>query len=75
MPLNSRFAVAAHILTLLYEGNGEPRTSEYIAGSVNTNAAVISLRSLGLSPQRNATETINRKSREPITVPMIDMPN
>jgi Rrf2 family protein len=41
MPLNSRFAVAAHILTLLYEGNGEPLTSECIAGSVNTNAAVI----------------------------------
>jgi Rrf2 family protein len=41
MPLNSRFAVATHILTLLYEGNGEPLTSEYIAGSVNTNAAVI----------------------------------
>jgi Rrf2 family protein len=41
MPLNSRFAVAAHILSLLYEGNGGPLTSEYIAGSVNTNAAVI----------------------------------
>lgn len=41
MPLNSRFAVAAHILTLLYEGAGEPLTSEYIAGSVNTNPAVI----------------------------------
>jgi Rrf2 family protein len=41
MPLNSRFAVAAHILTLLYEGHGEPRTSEYLAGSVNTNPAVI----------------------------------
>jgi Rrf2 family protein len=41
MPLNSRFAVAAHILTLLYEGNGQPLTSDYIAGSVNTNAAVI----------------------------------
>jgi len=41
MPLNSRFAVATHILTLLYEGDGEPLTSEYIAGSVNTNAAVI----------------------------------
>ncbi len=41
MPLNSRFAVAAHILTLLEEGGGEPLTSEYIAGSVNTNPAVI----------------------------------
>jgi Rrf2 family protein len=41
MPVNSRFAVAAHILTLLYNQDGEPLTSEYIAGSVNTNPAVI----------------------------------
>jgi Rrf2 family protein len=41
MPLNSRFAVATHILTLLYEGGGGPLTSDYIAGSVNTNPAVI----------------------------------
>jgi Rrf2 family protein len=41
MPVNSRFAVAAHILTLLYERGGDPLTSEYIAGSVNTNPAVI----------------------------------
>lgn len=41
MPLNSRFAVATHILTLLYAGDGQPLTSEYIAGSVNTNPAVI----------------------------------
>ncbi len=39
--MNSRFAVAAHILTLLYDQDGEPLTSEYIAGSVNTNPAVI----------------------------------
>ncbi len=39
--MNSRFAVAAHILTLLYNQDGEPLTSEYIAGSVNTNPAVI----------------------------------
>jgi Rrf2 family protein len=41
MPLNSRFTVATHILTLLYEGGGGPLTSDYIAGSVNTNPAVI----------------------------------
>lgn len=41
MPSSSRFAVAVHILTLLAQGGGEPLTSEYLAGSVNTHAAVI----------------------------------
>lgn len=39
--MNSRFAVAVHILTLIDEGAGEPVTSEHIAGSVNTNPALI----------------------------------
>jgi Rrf2 family protein len=41
MTISSRFAVAVHILTLLETGRGEPLTSEYIAGSVNTNPAVV----------------------------------
>jgi Rrf2 family protein len=39
--MNSRFAVAVHILTLIAAGEGEPVSSEYIAGSVNTNPVVI----------------------------------
>jgi Rrf2 family protein len=39
--MNSRFAVAVHILTLLAGAGDEPLTSEYIAGSVNTNASFI----------------------------------
>ena len=39
--MNSRFAVAVHILTLLEQSGGEPVTSEYVAGSVNTNASLI----------------------------------
>lgn len=39
--MNSRFAVAVHILTLLDHGRGEPVTSEYIAGSVNTNPSLV----------------------------------
>lgn len=39
--MNSRFAVAAHILTLLHARGSEPLTSELIAGSVNTNPAVV----------------------------------
>jgi Rrf2 family protein len=39
--MNTRFAVAVHILTLLEQSRGEPVTSEYIAGSVNTNASLV----------------------------------
>jgi DNA-binding IscR family transcriptional regulator len=40
---SSRFTVAIHILTLLAHagGGGEVLTSEYMAGSVNTNPVVI----------------------------------
>ncbi len=38
---SSRFAVAVHILALLQEGGGTPVTSEFVAGSVNTNPAVV----------------------------------
>lgn len=41
MTISSRFAVGVHILTLLDTSQGEPLTSEYIAGSVNTNPAVV----------------------------------
>lgn len=39
--MNTRFAVAVHVLTLLEQGKGEPVTSEHIAGSVNTNPSLI----------------------------------
>jgi len=39
--MNSRFAVAIHVLTLLGSSEGEPLTSEFMAGSVNTNQVVI----------------------------------
>lgn len=38
---SSRFAVAVHVLTLLAQAGGEPVTSEYIAGSVNTNPSLV----------------------------------
>jgi Rrf2 family protein len=48
MKPSSRFTVAIHILTLLAHGDqSEPITSEYVAGSVNTNPVVIR-RLLGL---------------------------
>ena len=39
--MNTRFAVAVHILTLLHTQQGELATSEYIASSVNTNPSLI----------------------------------
>jgi len=38
---HSRFTVAIHVLTLLAHCGPEPQTSEFIAGSVNTNPVVI----------------------------------
>ncbi len=38
---STRFTVAVHILTLLAQNSAEPVTSEYLAGSVNTNPVVI----------------------------------
>lgn len=39
--MNSRFAVAVHILTLIAREEGQPVTSAYIAGSVSTNPSLI----------------------------------
>lgn len=41
MAISSRFAVGVHILTLLAQSQGKPVTSEWIAGSANTNPAVV----------------------------------
>jgi Rrf2 family protein len=41
MPQSTRFPVAVHILSLLTYENGRAVTSDYIAGSVNTNPVVI----------------------------------
>jgi Rrf2 family protein len=41
MTRSSRFATATHILTLLASAGDEPLTSDFIAGSVNTNPVVI----------------------------------
>jgi Rrf2 family protein len=39
--MNTRFAVAVHILTFLQSQKGVPATSELIAGSVSTNPSLI----------------------------------
>jgi Rrf2 family protein len=52
--MNSRFAVAVHILTLLQQGGGTPMTSEYVAGSVNTNPSLVR-RLLGMMARAGLT--------------------
>ena len=39
--LSSRFAVAVHVLSVIALGDDEAVTSDYIAGSVRTNAVVV----------------------------------
>lgn len=41
MNVSTRFTIALHILTLMASNRGEAITSEYIAGSVNTNPVVV----------------------------------
>lgn len=41
MNISTRFAVAIHILTLIDSNKDGKSTSEWIAGSVNTNPVVI----------------------------------
>ena len=51
--MNGQFQIAIHILTLLDQANGELLSSEYIAGSININPALVrkeirNLRNYGL---------------------------
>jgi Rrf2 family protein len=41
MNVSTRFTVALHVLTLLASKPGEALTSEYIAGSINTNPVFV----------------------------------
>jgi len=41
MSTNTQFALAIHVLTLLAQAEGVPLTSDYMAGSVNTNPVFI----------------------------------
>src|ERR1700761_916528 len=39
--MNGRFPIAVHILTLLSKAEGELLSSDYIAGSININPALV----------------------------------
>lgn len=55
MKISSRFSVAVHILCLLGMNRGEHQTSEWIAGSVNTNPVVIR-RLIGMLKKANMVQ-------------------
>jgi Rrf2 family protein len=55
--VNTKFAVALHVLTLLADNRGSAVTSEFIAGSVQTNAVVIR-RILSLLREQRLVEAI-----------------
>lgn len=60
MKISSRFSIAVHILSLLDIGKGAHSTSEWIAGSVNTNPVIIrrllgQLKKAGLVNVRSGT--------------------
>jgi Rrf2 family protein len=78
MNVSTRFTVALHILTLLASTPGEPLTSEFIAGSVNTNPVVIRrllalLRNTGFVQSRPGASGGWEISRDPAKINLADI--
>lgn len=78
MNVSTRFTIALHILTLLASCRGEALTSEYIAGSVNTNPVVVR-RLLGLLRKKGfvSSQPGNgggwQLTREPDSITLLDV--
>jgi len=75
---SSRFATAVHILTLLAFQGEEPATSEFIAGSVNTNPVVIrrllrKLAEAGLVQSTPGSAGGSRLARDPRKITLRDV--
>jgi Rrf2 family protein len=75
---NVRFATSIHILTLLSVAKGEYLSSEYIAGSVNLNAAIIrkelsNLREHGLVESREGKGGGSILARPPSKILLSDI--
>src|SRR5437763_13957245 len=75
--MSSRFAVAVHALTLLGSEDG-PLTSEFIAGSVNTNPVVIrrvlaALRTAKLVASKGGASGGWRLTRAPSAITLRDV--
>ncbi|OLN22112.1 transcriptional regulator [Domibacillus antri] len=75
--INSRLAVAIHIMVLVASSPGAPLSSELMAGSVNTNPVVIRrisgmLRKAGLITSR-AGITGSELTRDPADISLLDI--
>ncbi|GAB4234932.1 MAG: Rrf2 family transcriptional regulator [Acidobacteriota bacterium] len=76
--VNTRLSVAIHVLTLLALRHPEPATSEFIAGSVNTNPVVIRrilarLREAGLVASRPGVKGGWNLARDPEGITLADI--
>jgi len=78
MSRNCRFAVAVHIAALLATRSGTPATSEWIAGSVNTNPVVVrrilsALAKAGLVKSQRGTSGGSLLARPPAAISLLDL--
>ncbi|MEI7295948.1 MULTISPECIES: Rrf2 family transcriptional regulator [Paraburkholderia] len=78
MNTSSRFAFAVHVLALLALQEGEPLSSEMIAGSVNTNPALIRrlltmLANAGLTTSQLGAGGGALLAREPRTITLLEI--
>mgnify|MGYP000064831284 CR=1 FL=1 len=78
MGASARFTVALHVLTLLAARRREALTSEFIAGSVNTNPVVIRrvlglLREAGLAASQPGAHGGWKLRRDPARITLLDV--
>lgn len=78
MSRNCRFALATHITALLAGGKGEPVTSDWLAGSLNTNPVVVRrllsiLAKAGLVHSQRGSSGGSLLTRDPATITLADL--
>lgn len=78
MARNCRFAVAVHIATILALHRESPATSDWIAGSVNTNPVVVrrilsALAKAGLVTSQRGITGGSSLAREPQAISLLDL--
>ena len=78
MAANSQFSMAVHILAMLAKSCGENVKSEYLAGSVNTNAVVVrrllsQLGHAGLVSSQTGSTGGTRLSRRPSEIKLAEV--
>ncbi len=78
MARNCRFAVAVHIATILALHRESPATSDWIAGSVNTNPVVVrrilsALAKAGLVTSQRGISGGSALAKEPRNISLLDL--